>query len=154
VSVKTAAIALGDRQAFFAHYKDPRWRRFSNEVREFYANVCSHCRASDKATQVHHWKYYPGRMPWEYDMGEVTLLCAGCHDQAHNSLQHFRKFVFPRLSPAAFRVLNGALAVGLSKYNQLELCYAIAELVSNPGSVKRFCDDWAKSSKKIVEFKE
>jgi hypothetical protein len=145
MSLKTAGEALSSREAFFNLYKDPRWKEFSARVRTFHANVCASCRASNKTTQVHHWKYHPGRNPWEYDMGEVVLLCGGCHDKFHELLQDFRKYIFPRVPANAFQVLNGALAVGLSKHDPLVLMYAIASLVASPGSVQRFADAWTKA---------
>lgn len=60
----------------------------------------------------------------------------------HERLTEFRKHVFRGLKPDSFRVLNGALAVGLTEHDPLEFCYAVAEMAASPGSVKRFCAAW------------
>lgn len=150
MSLKKADELVTSREAFFALYKDDRWKQFSRRVRDFHANQCHECRATDKQTQVHHWKYYPGRMPWEYDMGEVCVICADCHERYHEHLQNFRKYIFPRLGAQAFQVLNGALTVGLNNHKPLELAYAIASLVSSPRSVARFLEDWKKDPPKAA----
>lgn len=151
--MKTAAEALG-KDAFFAYYQDDKWKEFSNRVRRFHAGVCASCRASNKVTQVHHWKYYPGRKPWEYELGEVVLVCADCHRLFHKHLQDFRQYIFPRVTPQAFAVLNGALAVALTHYDALEFMYALASLAASPGSVKRFCQDFINSKPKRAEPNE
>lgn len=137
---------LSSKEQWRLLYKDPRWKAFAAKVRAFYANKCTSCHATDKVTQVHHWKYQKGRMPWEYSIGEVDLLCSGCHSEYHEHHQNFRQYIFPKLTPRAFQVLNGALLVGFETYDPLELSYAIAALVSSPHSVKRFLHDFANSA--------
>jgi hypothetical protein len=147
MSTKSTGDVIGNRPAFFALYKDDRWKAFSKRVRDFYANVCFRCRAANKTTNVHHWKYYPDRAPWEYELGEVAVLCVECHDTAHGHLQDFRRYVFPRLSPPAFRALNGALVAGLTKHDPIVIAYALAEMVATPGAVERFAKAWKPVSK-------
>lgn len=121
--------------------KDPRWRDYSRERRNDIGNCCEVCRRGDLPIQVHHW-FYDGRMAWEYEHHEVIALCEPCHKLYHTLLKQFREFVFSKLTPQAFRVLNGALAVGCDKNDPLHFAYAVAEMAASPDSVKRFAASW------------
>jgi len=46
---------------------------------------CNQCGATQRETplQIHHKQYRNGRMAWEYETGEVKVLCADCHQHFH-----------------------------------------------------------------------
>ena len=140
--MKTPGQMFGTRGAYAQKLADPRWAAFTKEVRSSKGNACECCRQGGKVLQVHHLFYQPDREPWDYAMHEVALLCSSCHAQSHEHLAEFRQFVFRKLTPAGFRVLNGALAVGLEHNDPLVFAYAVASLAASPGAVKRFADDW------------
>ena len=64
------------------------WKDFTKRVRLYYQNKCKKCECKDHL-EVHHKLYYhakdeveiPARLPWEYGMDEVELLCRRCHDK-------------------------------------------------------------------------
>lgn len=111
-------------------------------MRQTHGGHCSICRRADRALQVHHLFYEPGRELWEYGDQEVIVICAPCHRELHAELQRFRKHIFSKLSPAHFKILNGALAVGLEQYDPMVLVHAFAEFVSTPSLVRRYAEAW------------
>lgn len=125
------------------------WHSYAKEMRDAKGNVCEICRGASgsRVLQIHHTFYDPARKPWEYFIHEVQLLCDICHKRSHDSLREFRKYVFGKISPAHFKVLNGSLAVGLREYDPLKLVYAIASLICSPRSVELFYQDWIRDNK-------
>jgi len=69
------------RKEYRALLRDPRWLDFSCEVIE-QKGACGWC-GSDQTLQVHHLVYYERRLPWEYDLHEVGVLCRECHQTLH-----------------------------------------------------------------------
>lgn len=126
--------------------KDQRWREYARERKNDIGNCCQVCRRGDVAIQVHHW-FYDGRMAWEYKHDEVIVLCDPCHKLYHELLKDFRKHVFAKLTPQAFRVLNGAIAVACDRESSLIFAYAVAEMAASPGSVERFAAAWNRTKK-------
>lgn len=118
------------------------WRNFSERIRKESGNFCQCCKRANLSTQVHHIFYDSERQPWEYQRDEVVLLCAGCHKAIHEQLKQFRKFVFGKMTPQAFQVLNGALAVAFEKYDPLTFAHALAEFVSTPTMIQRYANAW------------
>lgn len=135
---------LGKGAVYRQLLQTDEWRKFSENVRQNYGGCCNVCKRRTGPTHVHHLFYDPNRLPWEYATSDVVLLCQVCHEQLHEHLQKFRRYVFSKLTPRAFQVLNGALAVGLDYNDPLELCHAIANMCASPNSVKRFAHDWSK----------
>lgn len=126
--------------------KSDQWIEFARRMKENANYSCQVCRRGKVILQVHHWFYEYGREPWEYDQEEVIVLCEGCHKEYHALLNDFRRYVFSKMTPQAFRVLNGALAVAFTQYDPLVFAHAIAELASNPGMVERYQKSWADST--------
>lgn len=129
-------------RGYNAKLESGQWTRFSKDIRLIKGNACENCKRTNMETNIHHLFYNPNTNPWEYRSIDVVLLCRSCHDQVHEGLKDFRRFVFRSLNGSSFRVLNGALKVGLEENDPLEFCYAIAEMAASPGSVKRFCEAW------------
>lgn len=144
--MNSIAEIFGRGASYKALLQTDEWKAFSRNVRQNYGGSCAVCKRSAPhvITHVHHLFYDASRMPWEYECDEVVLLCQSCHHEMHDRLKEFRKYVFGKLNPQTFRVLNGALAVGLVHNNPLELVHAIASMCSSPNSVKRFANDWTK----------
>lgn len=128
-----------------------QWRNFAAAVRSK-RKACECCRRSDVELHVHHLFYDFKKNLWEYDDDEVIVLCRGCHEEIHEQLKKFRKFVFRYLNGQTFQVLNGALAVALTQYNPIIFTHALAEFVSNPRLVQNHADAWQMSSKNKTEF--
>lgn len=140
--MKAAAEILGNKQTYTALLNTDEWRAFARVIRKQRGGACECCRQSNKELHVHHFFYDPNKKPWEANGANVIVLCRECHTELHKQLQSFRRYVFRFMNPGQFRVLNGALAVGLTRHNPLEFVYAVAEMASSPGSVKRFAEAW------------
>lgn len=142
MSTHSVKSILGRSFSYKQQLMTPQWAAFKREVRWKKGNACEICKRGDQVMNVHHWFYDPERSLWEYELWEVSLLCEICHQEMHKRLNEFRQFVFPKLTPNVFRVLNSALVVGLQFNDPLKLAYAIAEMSASPGSVERFCNYW------------
>lgn len=62
---------------------DPRWQRRRLECLEAAGFRCQRCRHTDKTLNVHHRRYYGGRLPWEYTDAQLIVLCDDCHELQH-----------------------------------------------------------------------
>lgn len=120
------------------------WKAFAENIKSTRnaCDCCKHPRSKEKQLHVHHLFYDMDRKPWEYDSTEVIVLCSDCHNGIHDQLQQFRKHVFRYLQPRHFQVLNGALAVVLTKYDPLTFVHALAEFVSNERLVNSHAAAW------------
>lgn len=63
--------------------RDPRWQKKRLEKLEAAEWRCERCCDSESTLAVHHKHYVKGRMPWEYDRGELAVLCETCHEGEH-----------------------------------------------------------------------
>lgn len=117
------------------------WKDFAGRIKQA-RNYCECCKRSKVQLEVHHFSYQRDRKPWEYGETEVVVLCRACHGELHEHLQNFRRFVFAKMTPQVFNVLNGALAVAFDKYDPLVFAHALAEFVSTPSMVERYAKAW------------
>lgn len=63
----------------------PQWAAKRLEIIRRDWEMCTHC-MSTKNLQVHHKRYIPGRMAWEYhgwDSFDLITLCEKCHAEEH-----------------------------------------------------------------------
>jgi hypothetical protein len=140
--------SMDTRQARYqALLQTMEWRAYAHRAKTRAGFACQVCRRGGPGVElnVHHHAYTSDRLPWEYAWNEVSVLCGGpggCHGLLHRELQAFRLYVFGFLTPRAFQVLNGALAVAMGHYDPLLVAYAVANLVASPESVKRFGEGW------------
>jgi hypothetical protein len=61
----------------------PKWQRKRLETLNAAGWTCECCAATEITLHVHHKKYVRGRMAWEYERSELSVLCEGCHEQEH-----------------------------------------------------------------------
>ena len=66
--------------------KDERWKEFRLKVLSERGNKCECCGGTD-ILQIHHTFYISGKMPWEYDIKDMRVLCKKCHQRIHNIIQ-------------------------------------------------------------------
>ncbi len=59
--------------------RDPRWQRKRLEVFGDRDWKCFNCGATKKELHLHHNFYLKNMEPWEYDLNQLSVLCAGCH---------------------------------------------------------------------------
>lgn len=62
--------------------KDKRWKAFRQFVFAVRGNRCEMCGDSQNL-QIHHPRYKPHAMAWEYTCNEVVVLCGHCHMAVH-----------------------------------------------------------------------
>lgn len=113
------------------------WREFSERCKAAANYACQICkqRKPHLGLVVHHPFYDPGRRLWDYELHEVQVLCGGgeegCHAQMHAELEHFRRFVWPQLTPMAMRKINGALSVALRAKGAAIVANALVAVLSD-----------------------
>lgn len=72
------------RQKYYEHLlKDERWKLFRLRVMSERGCSCEYC-GSTETIQIHHTEYIKGRLPWEYDIKDMRVLCKKCHQRIHN----------------------------------------------------------------------
>lgn len=144
-SVGAVLRGLG-RTGYQSELGRPEWLEFRQRVKTAKGGRCEVCRRQH-GLQVHHNFYDSERWAWEYAMDEVRLLCGVCHEAFEEALRNFRQFVAPRLTPSQFKVLNGALAVGLKVHDRTALLGAIVNLVSSVAEVARLSGTTERTSR-------
>lgn len=63
--------------------KDPRWQRRRLERMQQADFKCECCGKGHETLNVHHLRYVAGRMPWEYEDADLSVLCESCHELQH-----------------------------------------------------------------------
>ena len=63
--------------------EDKRWKEFRLKVLSERGNKCECCGGTD-VLQIHHTFYIGGKMPWEYDINDMRVLCRTCHQKIHH----------------------------------------------------------------------
>ena len=63
--------------------KDKRWEEFRLKVMSERGSKCECCGGTD-ILQIHHTFYMHGKMPWEYEINDMRVLCKKCHQRIHN----------------------------------------------------------------------
>lgn len=66
--------------------KDKRWKEFRLKVMSVRGNKCECC-GGTHILQIHHTFYISGKMPWEYNIDDMRVLCKECHQRIHNIIQ-------------------------------------------------------------------
>ena len=63
--------------------RDIRWQKRRLHMLEKRGWCCEYCCSVTETINVHHRKYRPGLMPWEYEDEELQVLCEPCHTEQH-----------------------------------------------------------------------
>ena len=66
--------------------EDKRWKEFRLKVMSERGSICECCGGTG-VLQIHHTFYISGKMPWEYDIKDMRVLCKKCHQRIHNIIQ-------------------------------------------------------------------
>ena len=66
--------------------EDKKWKEFRLKVLSERGNRCECC-GGTHILQIHHTFYISGKMPWEYDIKDMRVLCRMCHQRIHNIIQ-------------------------------------------------------------------
>lgn len=138
----SSTLEILNRTVYREKLNTEQWKQFARAARERAGFACQICKRGNIRLDVHHIAYNEGMDIHEYANDEVIVLCSECHKEMHEQLQKFRKYVFGKMNPQAFKTINGALAVALSTYEPLVFAHALAEFVSTPSLVKRYSEAW------------
>lgn len=140
------------RSSYSEQINSDEWRSFAKGIRRD-RNYCECCRRSDIQLQVHHIFYDFDRKLWEYEAGEVMVLCVGCHQSITDELKQFRKHVFKYFNGPTLKILNGALAVAMTQYDPAVFVHALAEFVGNQRLVENHAKAWGLAAANKSVFK-
>ena len=66
--------------------EDKRWKEFRLKVMSERGSRCECC-GGTHILQIHHTFYISGKMPWEYNIDDMRVLCKKCHQRIHNIIQ-------------------------------------------------------------------
>jgi hypothetical protein len=86
--------------------KHPNWQRRRLERLNAVNFMCESCEETQKTLHVHHHRYVKGRMAWEYDDDELSVLCEDCHAQEHDVRARFDA-ILSRLDIADIMIMTG-----------------------------------------------
>ena len=67
------------KQSYAEKLKDPRWQKKRLEIMQRDDWHCCICGDNRTQLHVHHKRYLPGLMPWEYSCDDLMTLCDHCH---------------------------------------------------------------------------
>ena len=68
-------IESNKRKEYYSRLlEDERWKEFRLKVMSERGNKCECCGGTD-ILQIHHTLYTSGKMPWEYDIKDMRVLC-------------------------------------------------------------------------------
>ena len=70
--------------------KDPRWQKLRLEALSRHNWRCEICSVAESTLHVHHKEYFKGHEPWEYGLGQLSVLCDGCHTAFHDSCDELK----------------------------------------------------------------
>lgn len=73
--------------------KHPLWQRKRLEAMDAHGFVCRKCGSTDKTLHVHHKQYIKGRMAWEYEVDELSVLCEDCHSDEHDQQDLLKRLI-------------------------------------------------------------
>lgn len=71
------------QKTYFQKLQDPRWQKKRLEALEAAEWTCQCCMDSESTLHVHHRAYFKGREPWDYEIGQLEVLCKDCHESHH-----------------------------------------------------------------------
>lgn len=73
-------------------YRRKDWLKYRTEIIELDGGACARCGRSPSegaVLQIHHKRYLPGKLPWEYPYAMCETLCKGCHAGEHGIVRPF-----------------------------------------------------------------
>lgn len=98
-----------DRKSWSAQYKSPHWQRKRLEALNDAGFSCQVCQDKETTLHVHHKRYVKGRKIWEYEISELMVLCAPCHEATHG-IKDLMSEILARVSPEGMPEIISVLA--------------------------------------------
>jgi len=72
------------KKTYWEKLQDPRWQKLRLEAMSSNDFCCEICGDGESTLNVHHKEYFKGKNPWEYDINQLAVLCASCHENHHS----------------------------------------------------------------------
>lgn len=79
--------------SFKEQYRHPNWQRKRLEIMERDQFMCQACYSDEDTLNVHHKRYFKGRMIWDYPNELLVTLCEGCHEYQHESSEGMKTII-------------------------------------------------------------
>lgn len=73
------------KNTYFEKLKDPRWQRKRLEALQAADWRCERCMDGESTLHVHPKQYFKGRDPWDYEVGQLSVVCEDCHRVEHET---------------------------------------------------------------------
>ena len=84
----------------------PEWQALRQQLFRDRTKKCEHC-GRTRIIQVHHRYYFSGCLAWDYDGGDLHLLCKICHSLVHGYVDHARQLLLAERSSRPRRYYSG-----------------------------------------------
>ncbi len=89
------------QKSYSEKLRDPRWYSFRASFiartaptgDEVYCPECGEDSGLNPIWHVHHRHYFYDREPWEYEDGDLRLMCDKCHEAIHSLERRVRDFI-------------------------------------------------------------
>jgi hypothetical protein len=94
--------AMSEKLSWSEQYKHPKWQRKRLEALESAGWQCASCGDQGTTLNVHHKRYVKGRMVWEYEPHELTVLCEPCHETEHEDKELLNRLLM-EIGPGGYR---------------------------------------------------
>ena len=75
---------------YFEKLQDPRWQKLRLKAMEHYDFTCELCGDTEKTLHVHHKQYLKDHEPWDYFVGQLSVVCSDCHADEHDNGDNFK----------------------------------------------------------------
>lgn len=73
------------QKTYWQKLQDPRWQKLRLKAMEATDFSCEICGDDEATLNVHHKEYFKGHEPWDYNIGQLSVLCEDCHEAQHDS---------------------------------------------------------------------
>lgn len=64
--------------------RSPAWQKKRLETLQHKNFTCEVCGSTEKTLNVHHKEYFKDHEPWDYFVGQLSVLCEECHEEMHH----------------------------------------------------------------------
>lgn len=81
------------KMSYIEQLKHPNWQKKRLEMLSAANFECSQCGDKETTLHVHHKQYIKGRMAWEYEDSNFSVLCEDCHETTHDRQQKLNNVI-------------------------------------------------------------
>ena len=74
------------QKSYWQKLQDPRWQKLRLKAMEAANFSCEICGNNETTLNVHHKEYFKWHEPYDYNIGQLSVLCEDCHELQHDNL--------------------------------------------------------------------